>query len=133
MSRCKDCVHYEVCMDYTTLSESEVAQNFDKTELLCDHFKPKSRFVELPCEVGQTVYTNVAMRGWYFRQNDKPYSAKIVFIGLNNSEKMGGGFFNVAYENRGYMFQFNFSDIGKTVFIGENAREEAKKGFEREG
>jgi hypothetical protein len=23
---------------------------------VCNHFKPKSRFVELPCEVGQTVY-----------------------------------------------------------------------------
>lgn len=42
---CKDCVHYEVC-------RSSDNEPFDE----CNHFKPKSRFVELPCEVGQTVY-----------------------------------------------------------------------------
>ena len=81
-----------------------------------------------PVKVGQEVYTNFAMQGWYFRSNDKPYSAKIVFIGFNNSEEMGGGFFNIAYENRGYMLQFNFSDLGKKVFL---TREEAEKALER--
>lgn len=35
---CKDCVHYEVCVS----SDNEP---FDE----CNHFKPKSRIVELPC------------------------------------------------------------------------------------
>lgn len=78
-----------------------------------------------PCKVGQEVYTNYAMQGWYFRDSDKPYSAKIVFIGLNNSEEMGGGFFNIAYENRGYMMQFKFSELGKTVFFTKEQAEKA--------
>ena len=53
---CKDCVHYEVCMDFTTLKESVFCQNYDKQEELCDYFKNKANFVELPCEVGTLVY-----------------------------------------------------------------------------
>lgn len=44
---CKDCIHYEVCIDYTTLKESDFAQNFNETEKLCDHFKNKADFVEV--------------------------------------------------------------------------------------
>ena len=78
-----------------------------------------------PVQVGQKVYTNYAMQGWYFRNNDKPYAAEIVFLGLNNSEEMGCGFFNIAYENRGYMMQFKLSDIGKTVFLTKEQAEKA--------
>ena len=47
MAICKDCVHYEVCMDFTTLKESEFCQNYDKQEDLCDYFKNKSDVVEV--------------------------------------------------------------------------------------
>lgn len=81
-----------------------------------------------PVKVGQTVYTEISMRGWYFRSKDRPYSAKVVFIGLNDSEKMGGGLFNVVYEkDDGCMWQFNFSDIGKTVFLTKEEAEAALK------
>ena len=51
---CKDCVHYEVC---GTKRFKEVNENaYPKIQYKCDHFKPKSRFVELPCEVGQEWY-----------------------------------------------------------------------------
>lgn len=80
-----------------------------------------------PCKVGDTVYTNLAMRGWYYRDKDRPYSAKVVFIGLNNFEEMGGGLFNVAYEKDGNMLQFRFSDIGKTVFLTKEEAEQKLK------
>ena len=44
---CKDCFHFGVCIDYTTLKESEYAQNFDGAEILCDHFRRRSDFVLL--------------------------------------------------------------------------------------
>lgn len=47
---CKDCVHYDACCGWA--SKRYVEDSFDD----CPHFKPKSRFVELPCEVGQTVW-----------------------------------------------------------------------------
>ena len=74
----------------------------------------------LPCDIGDTVYTNCRMQGWYFREKDKPYEAKIVFIGLNGVDN----FMNVDFGN-GHMLQFPFSQIGKTVFL---TREEALKG-----
>lgn len=51
MSSCKDCVHYEVCK---VLRYGDIT-NCD-SDYCGGYFKPKSRFVELPCEVGQTVY-----------------------------------------------------------------------------
>ena len=73
----------------------------------------------LPCDIGDTVYTNCRMQGWYFREKDKPYKAKIVFIGLNGVDN----FMNVDFGN-GHMLQFPFSEIGKTVFL---TKEEALK------
>lgn len=78
----------------------------------------------LPVKVGDTVYTNFAMRGWYFRDKDRPYSARVCFIGLNDSEEMGGGLFNVVYGKHDNMMQFRFSDIGKSVFL---TKEEAEQ------
>ena len=51
MATCCDCVHYEMCNDLVFgggISNSDAKG--------CKHFKPKSRYVELPCEVGQTVW-----------------------------------------------------------------------------
>ena len=50
---CKDCLHYEVCKD--DLSDSEL--NREMTEdCHCCYFKDKSKFIELPCKVGDTVF-----------------------------------------------------------------------------
>ncbi len=55
---CKDCVHYEVCKDDVELHHDFYdCLEVDGVENHCEYFKPKSRFVELPCEVGQTVYS----------------------------------------------------------------------------
>ena len=50
---CKDCVHYEVC-DGWNHKFMELRVNGENG--VCQSFKRKSRFVELPCEVGQTVW-----------------------------------------------------------------------------
>lgn len=46
---CRDCIHYEVC-EY-------------KGDMLCDYFKDKSLFVELPCKVGDEVWFDTYKRG----------------------------------------------------------------------
>lgn len=48
---CEKCVHNEVCKYGENRSNGLYC-----TGEKCRHFKPKSRFVELPCEVGQTVW-----------------------------------------------------------------------------
>ena len=87
--------------------------------------KKEGRPVVPPCDVGDVVWTNFSMSGWYFREKDRPYSAKVVFIGLNDSDDMAGGFINVSYEKNNGMMQFSFSDIGKTVFLTREAAEAA--------
>lgn len=85
------------------------------------------RLVVLPCKTGDEVWTNFAMSGWYFRGKDRPYSAKVVFLGLNNSDDMGGGLINVMYGKYNHMMQFSFSEIGKTVFLTREEAEAALK------
>lgn len=87
----------------------------------------KAEYVKLPVKIGDYLYTNTSHQGWYLRKRDAPYRVKVVFIGLNDSENMGGGFFNVVYQNEG-MHAFYFSDIGKTVSL---TREEAEKALKR--
>jgi len=84
----------------------------------------EGRMQILPFKPGETVYTNLAMSGWYLKQKDRPYPAKVVFVGLNGEDSMGGGIFNVVYEKSAHMMQFQFSEIGKTVFL---TREEAER------
>ena len=48
MSTCKDCLHVEVC------KYNDGVNTWCKGD--CPHFKDKSRFIELPCKVGDTVY-----------------------------------------------------------------------------
>ena len=53
---CKDCVHNEVC---GTKRFKEVNENaYPKIQYKCDHFKPKSRFVEL--KQGKWIHTDKA-------------------------------------------------------------------------
>ena len=56
--KCKDCVSYKACRHMWSCFESvndfeEVYENFAER---CDHFKDASKWVELPCEIGSTVY-----------------------------------------------------------------------------
>lgn len=52
MATCKDCLHIGICPN---LNHETVA---DK----CPDFKDRSRFVELPCKVGDAVYETDGIR-----------------------------------------------------------------------
>ena len=49
---CKDCLHCNVC----AINGIDVENTTFKKELCCGEFKDKSRIVELPCKVGETVH-----------------------------------------------------------------------------
>jgi hypothetical protein len=100
-----------------TFCKEELGANFNKDilEQFTDYLLA-NKYKSLPCDIGDTVYTNCRMQGWYFREKDKPYEAKIVFIGLNGVDN----FMNVDFGN-GHMLQFPFSEIGKTVFLTKEA------------
>ena len=49
---CKDCIHYDVC----AINGVDVENTTFKKELCCGEFKDKSRFVELPCKLGDSIF-----------------------------------------------------------------------------
>nr|DAU68161.1 MAG TPA: hypothetical protein [Caudoviricetes sp.] len=65
---CKDCYHYDVChrrinsIDFLPFIKGKVSissimyKKCDDVEKHCLHFKDKSRYIELPCKVGDKVY-----------------------------------------------------------------------------
>lgn len=54
---CKDCIHYDVCGRKTFHFANKLyRKDVNDIEKWCETLKDKSRFVELPCKVGDTVY-----------------------------------------------------------------------------
>lgn len=47
---CNNCIHYEVCEGWQVDERRETLANG------CTDFKDKSKYIELPCKVGDTVY-----------------------------------------------------------------------------
>lgn len=119
----------ELCNDFYVIPKEttkyDIDCNFDRLKELSEADKD-SRCLVLPCKVGDTVYTTCKMSGWYLRDKDKPYKIQIVFIGINGVDP----FMNVVYKN-GNMLQFNFSDIGKTVFLTKEEAERALEAIEK--
>ena len=104
MMTCKDCMYCDVC-HYTICFEEEDSniqmQCSDKVEKYCKHFKDKSRFIELPCKVGDTIYRCgdpiKKVYEWEI-EHVELYLDEIVFVDDSDTE-------------------FTAEDIGKTVFL----------------
>ena len=102
---CKDCIHYKVCKII------DMAGIWEKAEL-CESFKAANLVVELPCEVGDTVYY--------------PFAGKIFKKKIACFNHYGNGvtaaFFNVQLTE-----SCEIKDFGKIVFL---TRAEAEKALE---
>lgn len=109
---CKECIHYEVCQ-----YDGELCDNPD----MCKFFKPKSRFVELPCEVG----TKVAVITSQTSNGKNLY----IFEDIVSHFIITDTFVFMAVQNHLSIPNYNWHN----VFYGDNAREEAEKALkERE-
>lgn len=53
---CKDCVHYEMCKEWCSGIDEYIDPKGKENQEPCEHYKDKTRFVELPCKVGDIVY-----------------------------------------------------------------------------
>lgn len=53
---CKDCLHYEACNKFIW-KEMMIIESV--ADFVCGDYKDKSRFVELPCKVGDKFYTPI--------------------------------------------------------------------------
>ena len=93
----------------------------------CEDLEAQGRLIEMPCYVGDIMYTNYSMQGWYMHRKNRPYEAKVVFVGINGVDN----FMNVEL-GEGKMLQLRFSDIGKKVFLTKSEAEAALKESEQE-
>lgn len=108
MATCKNCIRVPVCVDH---------RYYGITPKMCKNFKDCSRFVELPCKVGDTVY---------FVDDEIMLPAEVDTIRIREA----GIFFEWVQWDRSYETaevwdtgEFKSDDIGKTVFL---TREEAE-------
>lgn len=57
MANCKNCIHFEVCDGGSSIDEfMEHGTYTDGVEKECECFKDRTRFVELPCRVGDNIF-----------------------------------------------------------------------------
>ena len=115
MATCKDCLHNEACnavLDAAGFFSDDIEEILNAIK--CPNFVDKSRFAELPCKVGDTI--------WIFvYPNHPPCEARVrsIFISNNSVE------LNCAV--KGYFAQtVNAREFGETIFL---TREEAEAAF----
>ena len=117
MSDCEKCVHKEMCDFMKTIG------GFVLFVEKCGHFKDKSQFIELPCKVGDTVYSFCDTFGVvlpyfvetlnisYYEKNLNYYTYEANCTNVEENELLDS-------------IDFDVEDIGKTVFL---TKEEAER------
>ena len=109
---CKDCLYAEVC------------PGFEVTQINCDKFKDRQKFVELPCKVGDTVYfANCELQ--------EVCLATVSMIEINFYTRYRNPIW-LRIEYKSNLIGFHeyhcpTGEIGKTVFFTREAAEKALK------
>lgn len=110
---CERCFHYKVCEGHLILNDIPME--------LCGLFKDKSHIVEIPCNVGDTVYANCDTFNKVIG-----YSVKDIHI-----DEEATTFFATAFDCYYNEFldeiEFKIDEIGKTVFLTEEEAESKLK------
>lgn len=125
---CKDCIHCDVCTQDILATDLHPYIDFsvrDDVEKSCDDFKDESKFIELPCSIGDIVYT-IAYHNIF--------EAEVVcirpFIFKDRIEYRGNVIITMEdsfYSDGRPLEQELFAVFGKDTFL---TREEAEKKLE---
>lgn len=119
----KDCIHYEACKDiyYPMSTYDEEAKAFDESDSCdgCQFYSDKSRYIELPCKVGDTAYADFSGKGYYYDE------CKVKHIEFN-SDWTEPLFTLICYEKADYRTYW-LSDFGKEWFLEPQERVKKKK------
>ena len=114
MATCEDCLHFGVCKfkdSPAPLSDSYIRES-ECIEKRCSDFKDRSRFVELPCGAGDTVYYIVNVNG-----EDTISSAVVDEVAIYKSGTIG-------YDCGVGEIGFSSKSIGKRVFLTQAEAEQ---------
>ena len=114
MATCKDCLHVEVCCEknlHVVVGMNIIPRfKYKRIEQECDHFKDRSRFVELPCLPGDKVF--------YFGTDERIYVQTVNSL-IYGVTKTG---FVINSE-----VDFISDLLGKRFFLGYEEAEQALK------
>ena len=120
MASCKDCVHVEVCCEknlHVAVGMNIIPRfKYKRIEQECKNFKDRSRFVELPCKLGDTLFVPT-------RNLVSEY--KVVSFHV-----CGEGIWYRTNVIKGILTRLisdNVENIGKTVFLTREEAEQALK------
>lgn len=137
MASCKDCIHYELCeplcrnmyengeCDCCYINFCGFKSNVKK----CLYFKDKSKIVELPCDIGDTVWY-ICQHNTISLEKDKIYKATVVRFSIAKYKDIGTVVCAVIQikDKYGTTEVTDVIDFGKTVFLSP---EEAEKSLKR--
>lgn len=122
MANCNDCLCVDVCKMHSDIVSADyypkiLRKKFEE-ESNCPHFKDRTRFVELPCKVGDIIYEICERKkGGEWKKAIVKRAVHGIEIGLGGCMVARSGTTVVVF----------LSDLGKTVFL---TREEAEKALE---
>ena len=126
MKNRKDCAHYDVCEHWAYKSNQEYYPYYTYFE----YFKDKSKFINIPFNIGDIVYVIPSIDGI------KPIGKEIIECEINNIIfNQDGKIIGYSCEERygGYFYYsciFYLILLEKTVFF---TREEAKESLKNRG
>lgn len=104
MATCKDCLHFEACVDMLQTLGYVVDGDGYLADRRCRIFKDRSRFIETPCEIGTRIFMIVTKR---------PKITMPEFSFIKTSYMTENNFFRVI------------RDFGKTIFLTHEEAEAA--------
>lgn len=122
---CKDCIHYDVCENYLNYQRKTIQGKAGYLKVhkeQCPYEKDKSRYIELPCKVGDEVYVI---------KNNKIHTKDIVYYNKIHSR--------ITEQNEEYwhcvdkdsisinVVTFYPENFGKTVFLTKSEAEQKLK------
>lgn len=114
---CKDCIHWEICKfsKGTVPLTDHFVYEHNNIEDLCENAKDRSRFVELPYKLGDSIYEPKR------HQITEYQIARIVFydFGLRMELRLMKGLL--------FRVEIKQEDIGKVVFLTREEAEQALK------
>ena len=118
MSKCENCIHIGVCL-------------FTKDKV-CDHFKDKSLFVELPVKVGQMVY-RIASYGNSRNQiiSNEIEENQVIAIYMQEELKTqyNRGGIEISFDTT-YAEGYDKEDIGELIYLTKEQAEAKLKEIE---
>lgn len=114
---CKDCIHYGLC---ETKGNAEIFVR--GIENICGYFKDKSKYIELPCKVGDEVYVI---------KNNRIHTKDVVYYNKIHSRiaEQNEEYWHCVDKDRISINAITFypENFGKTVFLTKSEAEKKLK------